>query len=185
MVKQQVMMRVDRLQTPIGVMRLVVDGAGALKHADWDVDGDDAGLLPARDPAGVTSALRAYFGGQLEALDGLLVAGEGTDFQRRVWAALREIPAGTTQSYGDLARRIGSPAAVRAVGAANGRNPIGVVVPCHRVIGADGTLTGYAGGLERKRWLLGHEARHATRTLGPGTGPDRGAQREPRFARLR
>jgi len=171
--KHLVMMRVDRLDTPLGVMRLVVDGAGALKHADWDVDGDDAGLLPTRDPAGVTSALRAYFSGQLEALEGLLVDGEGTDFQRQVWAALREIPAGTTQSYGELARRIGSPAAVRAVGAANGRNPIGVVVPCHRVIGADGTLTGYAGGLDRKRWLLTHEARHATRALGPLFSPAR------------
>ena len=165
--KHLVMMRVDRLDTPLGVMRLVVDGTGALKHLDWDVGDDDAGLLPTRDPAGVTSALRAYFSGQVEALDGLLVDGEGTEFQRRVWAALRQIPAGTTQSYGDLARRIGSPAAVRAVGAANGRNPIGVVVPCHRVIGADGTLTGYAGGLERKRWLLNHEARHATRAFGP------------------
>ncbi|MCC6994868.1 MAG: methylated-DNA--[protein]-cysteine S-methyltransferase [Deltaproteobacteria bacterium] len=168
-----VMMRVDRLDTPIGRMRLVVDAAGALKHLDWDLDDDAARLLPTRDPAGVTSALRAYFGGQLEALEGLLVDGEGTDFQRRVWAALRQIPAGTTQSYGDLARRIGSPAAVRAVGAANGRNPIGVVVPCHRVIGADGTLTGYAGGLERKRWLLAHEARHATRALGPLFAPSR------------
>jgi methylated-DNA-[protein]-cysteine S-methyltransferase len=91
------------------------------------------------------------------ALDGLTVTTGGTDFQRSVWKALRAIPAGETRTYGQLAAAIGSPKAVRAVGLANGRNPVALIVPCHRVIGANGTLTGYAGGLERKRWLLQHE----------------------------
>ncbi len=82
----------------------------------------------------------------------------GTEFQRRVWGELREIPLGETISYGELARRLGTPGASRAVGLANGRNPVSIVVPCHRVIGADGRLTGYGGGLERKAWLLRHEA---------------------------
>ena len=111
----------------------------------------------AQDRAGVSGRLAAYFAGDLHALDGLAVDAGGAPFQRRVWAALRRIPPGETVSYQTLARRIGSPAAVRAVGAANGANPVGIVVPCHRVIGADGRLTGYAGGLARKRWLLAHE----------------------------
>jgi methylated-DNA-[protein]-cysteine S-methyltransferase len=86
------------------------------------------------------------------------VATNGTDFQKSVWHALRAIPAGQTVTYGELARRLGQPTAMRAVGLANGANPIGIVVPCHRVVGANGTLTGYAGGLERKRWLLAHES---------------------------
>jgi methylated-DNA-[protein]-cysteine S-methyltransferase len=99
----------------------------------------------------------AYFDGDLHAIDALPVATEGTVFQKSVWQALRTIPTGKTMSYGELAVKIGKPAAVRAVGLANGSNPIGVVVPCHRVIGANGSLTGYGGGLERKRWLLDHE----------------------------
>jgi methylated-DNA-[protein]-cysteine S-methyltransferase len=95
--------------------------------------------------------------GDIASLDGIPTESDGTPFQREVWAALRQIPAGETWSYGRLAAHIGRPAAVRAVGLANGANPIGVVVPCHRVIGASGGLTGYAGGLERKRWLLAHE----------------------------
>src|SRR5690606_4692756 len=108
-------------------------------------------------PRAVRTAVSAYFGGDLTALDGLTVQTGGTDFQRSVWTALRAIPAGQTRSYGQLAAAIGSPKAVRAAGLANGQNPIAVIVPCHRVIGANGTLTGYAGGLERKRWLLAHE----------------------------
>jgi methylated-DNA-[protein]-cysteine S-methyltransferase len=95
----------------------------------------------------------------VRAIDAVDVRTGGTDFQRRVWAALRRIPAGTTTSYGRLAAAIGSPSACRAVGLANGANPIGIVVPCHRVIGADKTLTGYGGGIDRKRWLLDHELR--------------------------
>ena len=113
--------------------------------------------IAAADPVGAITALRAYLNGRLDALDGLPVDAGGTPFQREVWAALRTIPAGVTWSYKRLAEQIGRPAAVRAVGLANGANPIGIVVPCHRVIGADGSLTGYGGGLPRKRWLLEHE----------------------------
>lgn len=104
-------------------------------------------------------SLRAYIDGDLSALDGWAVEFErGTELQRSVWRALLEIPAGTTISYGELARRVGRPSAVRAVANAVGSNPIAVAVPCHRVIGADGSLTGFGGGLDRKRWLLNHEA---------------------------
>jgi len=109
------------------------------------------------DPLDLEAHFRDYFGGALEALDELRVDTGGTPFQRRVWEVLRTIPAGRTLSYLEVARRVGAPEAVRAVGAANGANPVAIVVPCHRVIGADGSLTGYGGGLERKRWLLAHE----------------------------
>ncbi len=103
------------------------------------------------------SALARYFEGDADALESVPIDAEGTEFQRRVWEALRKIPSGQTLSYGEIARAVGRPKAVRAVGAANGSNPVPIVVPCHRVIGADGTLTGYGGGLERKQWLLKHE----------------------------
>jgi methylated-DNA-[protein]-cysteine S-methyltransferase len=112
------------------------------------------------DPAGVASALAAYFAGDLAAVDAIDVDPDGTPFQRLVWAALRTIPAGTTATYGEIARAIRAPTASRAVGAANGANPIWLVVPCHRVIGASGALTGYAAGIEVKRRLLAHEATH-------------------------
>jgi methylated-DNA-[protein]-cysteine S-methyltransferase len=102
--------------------------------------------------------LRAYFAGKLRDFE-LQLAAEGSEFQRAVWKALGAIPFGRTESYGALARRIGKPGASRAVGLANGRNPIGIIVPCHRVVGADGSLTGYGGGLTRKQWLLEHERR--------------------------
>ncbi len=112
-----------------------------------------------RDPAGVAGRLRAYLDGDLHALDEVptTTAGAGTPFQQKVWGALKKIPVGVTQSYAELARTIGAPKAVRAVGAANGRNPISLVIPCHRVIASDGNLQGYGGGLDRKRWLLVHE----------------------------
>jgi len=109
------------------------------------------------DPAGAVTALRAYFSGDRDALARVAVDPGGTEFQRKVWAALVRIPPGRTLSYRELAATIGAPAAVRAVGAANGANPVALVIPCHRVIAADGTLGGYAGGLHRKRWLLAHE----------------------------
>jgi methylated-DNA-[protein]-cysteine S-methyltransferase len=109
------------------------------------------------DPAGAVSALRAYFEGDLAALDRVKVDTGGTEFQRAVWRELRRIPAGATISYSNLAARVARPSAVRAVGAANGSNPVAVILPCHRVIAADGTLCGYGGGLDRKRWLLEHE----------------------------
>jgi methylated-DNA-[protein]-cysteine S-methyltransferase len=104
--------------------------------------------------------LTAYFAGELQVFD-LQLAPTGTEFQKTVWRALLDIPYGTTESYGSLAKRIGHPQGARAVGLANGHNPIGIIVPCHRVIGADGSLTGYGGGIERKQWLLGHERKYA------------------------
>jgi methylated-DNA-[protein]-cysteine S-methyltransferase len=163
-------LRLDRIDTPIGELALVADAAGCLRAVEWSDHGDELhralrrhcgaqgfALREEANPAGLSNALRAYFAGDLQAIDGLPVATRGTEFQRTVWRALRQIPCGCAISYAELARRIGKPAAVRAVGLANGANPIGVVVPCHRVIGADGSLTGYGGGIERKRWLLAHE----------------------------
>ncbi len=160
----------DRLSTPIGDMVIVAGREGNLRATFWTENEEDVRrflqrhcsefqveLEPTADPHGLTAAIAAYFGGDLHAIDVLPVETAGTAFQREVWQALRGISCGTTISYGELARRIGRPEAVRAVGAANGSNPIGVVVPCHRVIGANGCLTGYGGGIERKRWLLDHE----------------------------
>ena len=113
------------------------------------------------DPLGAVDSLEAYFAGDLAALDALAAEGDGTPFQRAVWTALREIPPASTASYGEIAARLGKPGASRAVGRANGQNPVAIVVPCHRVIGANGTLTGYGGGLPRKRWLLAHEQTHS------------------------
>jgi len=114
-------------------------------------------IASASDPAGAVTALSAYFAGELSSLDGIDVELNGTPFQVRVWEALRAVRVGTTASYAQLANRIGAGKAVRAVGAANGANPVAIVVPCHRIIGSDGSLTGYGGGLDRKRWLLRHE----------------------------
>lgn len=125
--------------------------AGRLRRRFGDCDERRA------DPIGLRTRLARYFDGDLRAFDGVVLDPGGTDFQRSVWNALGEIPAGSTTSYSNLARRIGAPSAVRAVGAANGANPIWLIIPCHRAIGANGALTGYAGGLERKRWLLRHE----------------------------
>jgi len=116
-----------------------------------------SGVKPHPEPAGAVSALRAYFGGDLDALDRLSVDPIGTPFQQRVWTALRTVKAGRTASYADIANAIGAPTSTRAVGAANGANPIAIVVPCHRIIGSGGSLVGYGGGLDRKRWLLEHE----------------------------
>jgi methylated-DNA-[protein]-cysteine S-methyltransferase len=172
---------IDKLATPIGELVVICDEAGCLRATDWtNYDermhrllarhyGEDRfTLAPAEHTSGPVSAVAAYFEGDIHAIDSLPVATEGTAFQKSVWQALRSIPAGQTISYGELALRVGKPAAMRAVGLANGANPIGVVLPCHRVIGANGTLTGYGGGLERKRWLLNHE-KQATgdRTLFP------------------
>ncbi len=134
-----------------GLLTPAKDGTGRHAPADW-VRGE-TGVL-----ADAVVQLRAYFAGELTEFD-LPLAPAGTEWQRRVWTALTTIPHGETASYGELARELGRPTASRAVGMANGRNPISIVVPCHRVIGADGTLTGYAGGLERKRFLLSLESR--------------------------
>lgn len=159
-----------RLDTPIGELRIVADDEGNLRAVDWaDHEPRMLRLLrlhygtngyklePSQSPNEETAAMRRYFAGDLAALDKLAVKTGGTEFQRTVWSALRTIPVGSTMSYAELATRIGRPAAVRAVGLANGANPVGVVVPCHRVIGANGSLTGYGGGVERKAWLLRHE----------------------------
>ena len=161
---------IDRLATPIGELLIIADRDGKLRTIDWtDHEARMRQLLdraygkggytltPARDPGGLTSAMRAYFKGDIDAIDRLPVAAPGTVFQQSVWRALRKIKRGQTISYAELARRVGRPKAVRAAGLANGQNPISIVVPCHRVIGSDGTLTGYGGGLPRKKWLLEHE----------------------------
>lgn len=111
--------------------------------------------------ARIAGAVERYFAGDVDALDEIPIEAEGTEFQRAVWDAIREIPAGRTASYQEIARSVGRPAAVRAVGTATGRNPVSIVVPCHRVIRSDGTLGGYGGGLHRKEWFLEHERRHA------------------------
>ena len=129
---------------------------------------DDLDARASRDPAGVVTALGAYFRGEIHAVDAIEVDPDGTPFQRRVWAALRTIPTGETTSYGAIARALGMPTASRAVGAANGANPIWIVVPCHRVIGASGALTGYAGGLDVKRRLLAHERGAVAAAVTPG-----------------
>lgn len=160
---------IDRADTPLGELIVVADEAGVLHAIDWtDHEARMMALLhrhwgavrlvPGHDPGGLTTRLLAYFAGDRGAIDGLPARTAGTPFQHRVWAALRDVPCGHTVSYLELARRVGSPLAVRAVGRANGANPVGIVVPCHRVVGADGTLTGYGGGVDRKRWLLAHEA---------------------------
>jgi methylated-DNA-[protein]-cysteine S-methyltransferase len=159
----------DRFATPIGTALLVTDRAGMLCAFDWEDFASrldrllrlNFGVIELRDgaaPESVRQPLADYFAGDLGRLNAIATRTGGTPFQRSVWSALRTIEPGRTLSYGALAARIGVPRAVRAVGLANGANPIGVVVPCHRVIGADGSLTGYGGGLHRKSWLLGHEA---------------------------
>jgi len=158
---------VHRLATPIGEALIVADEAGVLRGFHW-AEYEDAlrrtmsvqyGAVPveAGRAAAIAAGFDAYFAGEVTALERLPWDTGGTAFQRRVWAALAAIPAGVTLSYMALAASIGRPMAIRAAGHANGRNPICVALPCHRVIGADGSLTGYGGGLARKRWLLRHE----------------------------
>jgi methylated-DNA-[protein]-cysteine S-methyltransferase len=158
-----------RRPSPIGDMLLAWDAEARLRVLDFSDYEDrmqtllrlhygDCELKESALPPAIADALTRYFDGDIAAIDAILVMSGGTDFQRAVWAELRNIPAGETISYGELAHRLGRPKAVRAVGGANGANPIGIVVPCHRVIGANGTLTGYGGGMHRKKWLLAHEA---------------------------
>ena len=158
----------DRLQTPIGMALLVSDADGVLRALDWeDHEPRMKDLLRLHYGAVLLKAVRAqdqtrkaltdYFKGDLDRLNDIRWDIGGTAFQRKVWQALPKIPPGTTLSYGALAAKIGMPKAVRAVGHANGSNPLSVVVPCHRLIGANGSLIRYGGGLERKRWLLQHE----------------------------
>lgn len=164
------MILLHHLESPLGPLhvathegRLVAvhfDG-GDFSAAVTRLVGADVPRVEAPAPPALAAAFAAWFAGRLDAFDGFVLEEHGTPFQREVWAALRTIPAGSTLSYGELARRLGKPGAARAVGAANHDNPLGIVTPCHRVVGATGTLTGYAGGLDRKAWLLAHERRHA------------------------
>ena len=165
-------LQLERWTSPMTTLLLVTDDEGMLRALDFAEKEDrmhrllrlQYGQYTLRDgsaPASVNKSLKAYFGGDIDALDEIQIATNGTPFQRKVWKALRDIPCGTTISYGRLATEVGHPGASRAVGAANGANPIGIVVPCHRVIGASGKLTGYAGGLSHKQWLLDHERRYA------------------------
>nr|AIA10511.1 methylated-DNA-[protein]-cysteine S-methyltransferase [uncultured bacterium]AIA10842.1 methylated-DNA-[protein]-cysteine S-methyltransferase [uncultured bacterium] len=158
---------IDKFDSVLGKILLVSDGERlcALDYADYE---DRMMMLLRRhypvfelretiDPQGFSTLLSAYFAGEITCVNRIPVNPGGTAFQQRVWSALRTIPPGTTLTYGELATQLGKPTAYRAVGMTNALNPIAVVVPCHRLVGANGFLTGYAGGLERKRWLLQHE----------------------------
>jgi len=162
----------DQLETPIGTMLLITDKQARLRALDWREYEDrmlrllrlygkkekrEYELQSGSLPAAIHEALKAYFTGDFALINTIPVYTTGTVFQQAVWQALRHIPVGTTLSYGALAKKLERPKTVRAVGTANGANPVGIVIPCHRVIGMDGAMTGYGGGLERKRWLLAHE----------------------------
>ncbi len=162
------MLNLDRLETPIGIALLVTDAEGVLRALDWEdyehrmrellrLQHGAVELRTQRAPPDMREALSRYFDGDLARLTTINWRVAGTSFQRKVWTALATIPGGTTLSYGALAAKLDMPKAVRAVGHANGSNPISVVLPCHRLIGADGSLVKYGGGLARKRWLLRHE----------------------------
>jgi len=157
----------DTVDSPIGPLTLVTDARTVCALEFADVEERLTAQLARRfgrftlrrwrDPLGVRGKLAAYFAGDLRAIDAIAVNPGGTSFQQAVWRALRKIPPGKTSSYGRLAARLGRPTAPRAVGHANALNPVAIIIPCHRLIGSDADLTGYAGGVERKRWLLRHE----------------------------
>lgn len=166
-----------RMASPLGDLLLVADAQGHLHACEYaDLEARLYRLLDSRlgkggyvlrlapPPEPMVAAINLYFTGDLAAIDVLPVVFSGTGFQNRIWAALRTIPAGFPDTYGGLACKVGQPKSARAVGHANHNNPLQLIVPCHRVIGASGALTGYAGGLERKRWLLAHEQQHACAT---------------------
>lgn len=175
--------RLERLPSPLGELALVLDDAEHLRTLGWSDredrwrgdlrrrHGDGVRLRPAPVRSSAAEAIDRYFAGDLRALDTLAVAPGGTPFQAAVWQALRAIPPGTCLTYAQLAARLGRPTAVRAVGHANGANPISLVVPCHRLVGADGSLTGFGGGLARKAWLLAHEGCSVGRAGTSGTEP--------------
>jgi len=160
-------LQLDRIDSPLGTILIVVDGEQlcSLDYEDYEQRMmtllqrryNSIHLVPTIDPHGISSQLRAYFAGDYRCLDAIPVSTGGTAFQQQVWLALRTIPPGTTISYSELAVKLGRPTAYRAVGGTNALNPIAIVLPCHRVVGANASLTGYAGGLMRKQWLLQHE----------------------------
>lgn len=160
----------DKIDTPVGPLWVLCDEQFRLRAVEWEEHSDRMAQLlnihygakgfqrvSSRNPNGLSDKLRDYFAGDLAVIDALPTATAGTDFQRQVWQALRDIPCGHVMHYGQLAEQLGRAGAARAVGAANGSNPVSIVVPCHRVIGRNGTMTGYAGGVARKEWLLRHE----------------------------
>jgi methylated-DNA-[protein]-cysteine S-methyltransferase len=187
---------IEQFATPAGAMLLLTDDHEQVRALDWQDHASrmnhllrlhyGAVRLEPKDAASAARrAVEVYYEGTFAAIDALPVKTGGTAFQREVWAALRTIPTGETMTYGRLALRLGRPKAMRAVGMANGANPVSIIVPCHRVIGADATLTGYGGGLERKRWLLRHEAATfrdaplhlSSAEVDAGTGTSASAQR--------
>lgn len=160
----------DKIATPLGPLWILCDEQFQLRAVEWEEHSNRMEQLldlhyrregykriTARNPGGLSHKLADYFAGDLGVIDALPTATAGTPFQREVWQALRTIPCGQVMHYGQLAGVLGRPGAARAVGAANGSNPVSIVVPCHRVIGRNGTMTGYAGGVQRKEWLLRHE----------------------------
>lgn len=162
-------LQLDRIASPIDDILIVVDEGKmcALDYVDYEPRMmkllerryGPVQLMQTENPCGFSDLVRGYFGGEYQCLDAIPVSTGGTLFQQQVWLALRTIAPGMTITYGQLAAQLGKPNAYRAVGATNALNPVGIVLPCHRVIGADASLTGYAGGLERKRWLLQHEGK--------------------------
>lgn len=157
----------DRIESEIGEIVVVTDGRSLVSLDYTDYEPRMRKLLAARygtfelisqdNPGGISAKVRAYLAGDFQALDAIPVNTGGTPFQQEVWQALRTIPAGTIVSYKELAQKVGRPTAYRAVGMTNSLNPVAIVLPCHRVVGSNAALTGYAGGIERKRWLLRHE----------------------------
>ena len=159
------------VESPLGTMFLAIED-GALREAGFvetwarpvqepDEDGFESDL--SSEARVVRDAIAAYFEGDVEAIDEIEIDPQGTEFQVAVWQAIREVPAGQTVSYQDIARAVGKPSAYRAVGTATGRNPVGIAVPCHRIVRSDGGLGGYGGGLHRKEWFLEHERKHLQR----------------------
>jgi methylated-DNA-[protein]-cysteine S-methyltransferase len=174
-------MRYARVATPIGTLTLVAGDAG-LRAVLWPGEASPAGAAEAPDDAVLAAAaeqIRAWFAGERTAFDLPLDLSAATGFQRRAWLALAAIPYATTRTYGAQARALGAPRAARAVGAANGRNPLPIVLPCHRLVGADGSLTGFGGGLDVKRALLDHEAATAARAAAADSARTR-TSRAPR-----
>ncbi|EHG7611697.1 methylated-DNA--[protein]-cysteine S-methyltransferase [Citrobacter sedlakii] len=160
----------EKIATPLGPLWILCDEQFHLRAVEWEQHSDRMEQLldihyraggysriPAKNPGGLADKLADYFAGNIDVIDTLPTATGGTPFQRDVWQMLRTIPRGQVMHYGQMAEQLGRPGAARAVGAANGSNPISIVVPCHRVIGRNGALTGYAGGVQRKEWLLRHE----------------------------
>jgi methylated-DNA-[protein]-cysteine S-methyltransferase len=165
---------IANIDTPLGAFLLVTDDEGVLQAADFadceirlrrllDRRLGHSGyqLASGRVPSAIKAALEAYFAGDLAAIDRIPLTARGTAFQNAVWTALRAIAPGHPLTYSQLADQMGRPRSARAVGHANGANPFSIIVPCHRLVGVDGALTGYAGGIDRKRWLLDHEAGHS------------------------